>query len=124
MISKIKRKDEPIIVFAKGVHYKLNKLAECGADVIGIDWTMNLGDVRKEIGNKVALQGNLDPAILYAPKEKIKKEAIKILNSYGYGSGHIFNLGHGILPDVSPEAAKFLVDVVKEGSKIYHQKNF
>jgi len=124
VISNIKRKDESVIVFAKGVHYKLNKLAECGADVIGLDWTMNLGDVRKEIGSKVALQGNLDPAILYAPKEKIKEEAIKILKLFGYGSGHIFNLGHGILPDVLPENAKFLVNVVKEESKIYHQKNF
>lgn len=124
VISNIKSTNEPIIVFAKGVHYRLNKLADCGADVIGFDWTMDLGKVRKEIGNKVALQGNLDPAILYAPKEKIKEETIKILKSYGYGSGHIFNLGHGILPDISPENAKFLVDVVKEESKIYHQKNF
>lgn len=124
VISDIKSTNEPIIVFAKGVHFRLNKLADCGADVIGFDWTMDLGEVRKEIGNKVALQGNLDPAILYAPKEKIKEETIKILKSYGYGSGHIFNLGHGILPDISPENAKFLVDVVKEESKIYHQKNF
>ncbi|MEW6702892.1 MAG: uroporphyrinogen decarboxylase family protein, partial [Bacteroidota bacterium] len=117
IISGIKRKDEPVIVFAKGVHYKLNKLANCGADVIGLDWTMELGKVKSEIGNEVALQGNLDPMVLYASKEKIKDEAVKVLKSYGTGNGHIFNLGHGILPDVLPENAKYLVDVVKENSK-------
>ncbi len=121
IISRIKRKDEPVIVFAKGVHNNLKKLANCGADVIGLDWTMELGKVRSQIGSKVALQGNLDPTILYANKEKIKAEAVKVLESYGNGSGHIFNLGHGILPDVLPENAKFLVEVVKEESKIFHR---
>jgi uroporphyrinogen decarboxylase len=117
IISKIKRNDEPVIVFGKGVHHSLDKLAACGADVIGLDWTMNLGDVRKQIGNKVALQGNLDPTVLYGSKEKIKSEAIKVIESYGKDTGHVFNLGHGILPDVLPENAKHLVDVVKEYSK-------
>ncbi len=116
IISKIKRKDEPVIVFAKGVHHNLDKLSSCGADVIGLDWTMNIGDVRKQIGSKVALQGNLDPTVLYGPKEKIKSEAVKVLQSYGSGSGHIFNLGHGILPDVPPENAKYLVDIIKQVS--------
>jgi len=120
IISQIKRKDEPVIVFAKGVHYKLNKLANCGADVIGLDWTMELGKVRSKIGNKVALQGNLDPTVLYGNKEKIRNEAVKVLKSFGKNNGHIFNLGHGILPDVPPENAKFLVDVVKEESKKFH----
>jgi uroporphyrinogen decarboxylase len=120
IISQIKRKDEPVIVFAKGVHYKLNKLANCGADVIGLDWTMELGKVRSKIGNKVALQGNLDPTILYGDQEKIRNEAVKVLKSFGKNNGHIFNLGHGILPDVKPENAKFLVDVVKEESKKFH----
>ncbi|MEK6553462.1 MAG: uroporphyrinogen decarboxylase [Bacteroidota bacterium] len=120
IISQIKRKDEPVIVFAKGVHYKLNKLANCGADVIGLDWTMELGKVRSKIGNKVALQGNLDPTILYGDKEKIRNEAVKVLKSFGKNNGHIFNLGHGILPDVKPENAKFLVDVIKEESKKFH----
>ena len=122
VISQIKRKDEPVIVFAKGVHYKLNKLANCGADVIGLDWTMELGKVRSKIGNKVALQGNLDPTVLYGDNDKIKKEAIKVLKSFGKHNGHIFNLGHGILPDVPPENAKYLVDVVKEESKKFHVK--
>ncbi|MDQ7817590.1 MAG: uroporphyrinogen decarboxylase [Melioribacteraceae bacterium] len=120
IISKIKREDEPVIVFAKGVHYNLSELANSGADVIGLDWTMTLGDVRKSIGDKVALQGNLDPTILYAPKEKIKAEAIRVMKSFGKGTGHVFNLGHGILPDVNPENLKYLVDVVKEESKLFH----
>jgi uroporphyrinogen decarboxylase len=79
-----------------------------------------LGKVRNKIGAKVALQGNLDPAALYSGKEKIKEETIKVLDSFGKGNGHIFNLGHGILPDVDPEKVKYLVKVVKEESKKYH----
>ncbi|MBI1937900.1 MAG: uroporphyrinogen decarboxylase [Ignavibacteriales bacterium] len=123
VISQIRRNDEPVIVFAKGVHYKLEKLAGCGADVIGLDWTMELGKVKEQINGKIALQGNLDPTVLYAGKEKIKSEAVKVLQSFGNGSGHIFNLGHGILPDVDPENAKFLVETVKEESKRFHRKD-
>lgn len=122
IIDALKRKDEPVIVFAKGIHYKLRKLAKCGADVIGLDWTMDLGKARNKIGDKVALQGNLDPSVLYGSKEKIKKEIIKVLESFGEGNGHIFNLGHGILPDVDPGKAKYLVKVVKEESKRYHKQ--
>lgn len=121
IISKISNKDIPVIFFAKGVHYRLEKLADCGADVLGLDWTMEIGKVRESIGHKVALQGNMDPTVLYAPKEKIREEALKVLNSYGNGSGHIFNLGHGILPDISPAHAKHLVDVIKEESGKFHQ---
>jgi uroporphyrinogen decarboxylase len=122
VISKLKRKNEPIIVFAKGVHFNLNALANCGADVLGLDWTMDIGEVRKVVGNKVALQGNLDPTVLYAEKSVIKSEAKRVLESFGNGSGHVFNLGHGILPDVKPENAKALVEIVKEESKFFHQK--
>jgi len=121
VISKIKRKEEPIIVFAKGVHHSLDDLANSGADVISLDWTMNLGEVRNKIGSKVALQGNLDPTVLYANKDKIKEAAVKVLSSFGKGSGHIFNLGHGILPDVDPENAKYLVEVIKNESKFFHE---
>jgi uroporphyrinogen decarboxylase len=120
IISAVKRKGVPVVLFAKGVHYRLNKLAECGADVLGLDWTMNIGDVRKKMGDKVALQGNLDPAVLYGGHEKIKYEAKKILESFGKGSGHIFNLGHGVPPDVRPESLKILVDFVKDESASYH----
>ncbi|MEW6195280.1 MAG: uroporphyrinogen decarboxylase [Bacteroidota bacterium] len=122
VISQIQRNNEPVIVFAKGVHYRLEKLAHCGADVIGLDWNVELGKAKEQIGNKVALQGNLDPTILYAGKEKIKSGALKVLESFGSGSGHIFNLGHGILPDVEPGNAKFLVDTVKEESKRFHHR--
>jgi len=114
IISQIKRKDEPVIFFAKGVHHNLDKMANSGADVIGLDWTMNLGEVRKQIGDRVALQGNMDPTVLYADKEYIREEAKRILNFYGKGSGHIFNLGHGILPDIDPENVKALVQFVKK----------
>jgi uroporphyrinogen decarboxylase len=122
IIDALKRKDEPVIVFAKGIHYKLRKLAKCGADVIGLDWTMDLGKVRNKIGDKAALQGNLDPSVLYGSKEKIKEETIKVLESFGEGNGHIFNLGHGILPDIDPEKVKYLVKVVKEESKKNQKK--
>ena len=120
IVAGIKKIDEPVIVFAKGVHYNIDLLSNIGADVIGLDWTMDLGKVRKQTGGKVALQGNLDPTKLYANEEKIKLEASKVLESFGEGSGHIFNLGHGILPDVPPANAKLLVDFVKEESKKYH----
>ena len=122
VIDKIKRNDEPLIVFSKGVHYKLNELADCGADVVGLDWTMDIGEVRHKIGSKVALQGNMDPTVLYANNDAIKNEVDRILNSFGEGSGHIFNLGHGILPDIEPEKAKAMVKFVKEGSKKFHKK--
>jgi uroporphyrinogen decarboxylase len=121
IISKIKRNNEPVIVFSKGVHYKLDHLVNTGADVIGLDWTMELGEVKKKIGNKAALQGNLDPSVLYAGKDKIREEVKRILASFGEGNGHIFNLGHGIPPDVDPENAKAMVQFVKEESKIYHR---
>lgn len=123
VISKLKRKSEPVIVFAKGVHFNLEGLAGCGADVLGLDWTMDIGEVRRGVGAKVALQGNLDPTILYAEKDNIRKEAGRVLKSYGEGPGHIFNLGHGILPNIDPEKAKALVQFVKEDSIIFHRKD-
>jgi len=120
IISLIIRKNEPVIFFAKGVNYDPVKLASTGANVLGIDWTVEIGKVRNVLQGRTALQGNMDPTILYANKERIKNEVIKILKSYGSGSGHIFNLGHGILPDVDPENAKALVDFVKEESPRFH----
>ena len=116
IISQIKKGKKPIIVFCKGVHFGIEELAICGADVLGLDWTMNLGQVRKMTNDRVALQGNLDPTVLYADHEKIRQEAEKVLKSYGAGPGHIFNLGHGILPDVPPENLKALVNFIKEKS--------
>jgi uroporphyrinogen decarboxylase len=116
IISMIKRTNEPVIFFAKGVHYDLTKIAGSGADVIGLDWTSDISVARTVLEGKTAIQGNMDPTLLYAPKERIKEEVIRILSSYGRGSGHIFNLGHGILPDVDPENAKAMVNFVKEES--------
>jgi uroporphyrinogen decarboxylase len=121
IISQIKRKDEPVIFFAKGVHFGLEKMANSGANVLGLDWTMNLSEVRKAVGDKVALQGNLDPTVLYAKKDYIKKAVNDVLKSFGKGNGHVFNLGHGVLPDIDPENVKALVKYVKEESKKYHE---
>jgi len=121
LISGIKRTDEPIIVFAKGVHYHIKKLAGCGADVLGLDWTMDIGKVFQKVGHKVALQGNLDPTALYMRPENIAREAHKVLAAFGHAPGHVFNLGHGILPDVSPDNLKFLVDYVKAESAAFHR---
>jgi uroporphyrinogen decarboxylase len=117
-------KDEgaPIIVFAKGVHAS-EKLKQLACDVIGLDWTMDLGAARSAIGADKALQGNLDPCVLFAPQEKIRTETERILESYGKGPGHIFNLGHGILPTTPVENAKYLVSCVKELSIKYHRDN-
>lgn len=120
VILKIKRKDEPIIYFPKGVHYRMRTTADCGADVISVDWTIDLAKARDKIGSKVAIQGNLDPTVLYAEPNFIRREARKVLESFGEGNGHIFNLGHGILPDVDPAHAKVLVDFVKEESWNFH----
>jgi uroporphyrinogen decarboxylase len=119
IISRIRREDKPVIVFTKGVHCCIEKLSKCGADVLGLDWTVDIGRVRELTGGTVALQGNLDPTVLYAGHEKIKQEAEKILKSFGYGPGHVFNLGHGILPDIAPENLKTLVNFVKEASPAY-----
>ena len=120
LISEIKRTDEPIIYFPKGVHYLFHELKKCGADVISVDWTLELEKVRRKIGDKVAIQGNLDPTVLYADPSFIKREARKVLESFGKGNGHIFNLGHGILPDIDPENVTVLVSYVKEESGQFH----
>ena len=123
VISKINKQKVPVIVFAKGVHFNLQSLAGCGADVLGLDWTMDIGAVRRAVGDKVALQGNLDPTVLFAEKEVIRSEVKRVLQSFGNGSGHIFNLGHGILPNIDPEKAKALVQFVKEESIVFHRKD-
>ena len=95
--------------------------ADCGADVIGIDWTIDLSQARTRVGDRVALQGNMDPCVLYASPERIRDEVATILDSYGKGSGHVFNLGHGIHPHVDPEHARVFIEAVHELSPPYHQ---
>ena len=95
----------------------LEALADTGAEGVGVDWSVTLEEARRRTGNRVALQGNLDPAVLFASPERIRAEAAAVLQSYGPGPGHVFNLGHGITPDVKPDHLKALVDAVHELSR-------
>ncbi|MEM1244131.1 MAG: uroporphyrinogen decarboxylase [Pseudomonadota bacterium] len=106
----------PSIVFTKGGNLWLEQIAEIGCDAIGVDWTIDLSQARNRIGDKVALQGNLDPAILLAKPEVIRQQVKYILQQFGNYPGHIFNLGHGITPDIPPENVAVLVDAVHEFS--------
>ena len=110
----------PVILFTKGGGGWLDIMAETGCDALGCDWTVNIGDARQRVGDKVALQGNMDPSVLYASPERIQQEVKAILESYGTGSGHVFNLGHGIHQHINPDNVKVLVDSVHEFSKPYH----
>ncbi|MFN0158815.1 MAG: uroporphyrinogen decarboxylase [Bacteroidota bacterium] len=120
IVAKLNRNGAPVIVFSKGANHSLKDIADIGADVVGVDWTVDLADVRKQIGEKVSVQGNLDPAILYASPEKIRSEVCAILKKFGKGTGHVFNLGHGIFPDVPVDHAKAFVRAVQEESPVFH----
>jgi len=111
----------PSIVFTKGGALWLEAQAEIGADALGLDWAVDIGQARKRVGDKVALQGNLDPAILLSTPEAIEKEVASVLKSYGHGHGHVFNLGHGITQWTPPENAAAMLAAVREHSKQYHQ---
>ncbi len=113
----------PVILFTKNGGQWLETMADSGADALGIDWTTDLGDARVRIGHKVALQGNMDPSMLYASAERIRQEVGTILASYGQGSGLVFNLGHGIHQHVDPEKVAVVVNAVHELSRPYHQKS-
>ncbi|MDO4696141.1 MAG: uroporphyrinogen decarboxylase [Neisseria sp.] len=124
IVGGLKRESEgrrvPVIVFTKGGGLWLEKMADTGADALGLDWTCNIGEARKRVGGKVALQGNFDPFALFGTPESIRTEAARILAAYGHGSGHVFNLGHGINQYTNPEHAEVLVEAVHELSKQYH----
>ena len=106
----------PVILFTKGGGQWLELMAESGADALGLDWTVNLGRARQRVGSQVALQGNFDPAALFGTPESVRAEVRRILHSYGEGSGHVFNLGHGISQHTDPENVQALVDAVREYS--------
>lgn len=111
----------PIILFTKGGNCWLEKIAISGCDAIGLDWTIDIGSARRRLNNtKIALQGNMDPAVLFGSPQNIRYEVQNILQSYGNGSGHIFNLGHGISQYTKPENVKIFVDAVREFSPFYH----
>jgi uroporphyrinogen decarboxylase len=118
----------PVIVFTKGGGLWLEQIAACGADVVGLDWTVNLGDARRRVGDRVALQGNLDPAVLFAPPEAVAREGVAVLDSFGRPQrpdgtwdGHIFNLGHGISQHTPPEHVSALVEAVHAHSRRLRQ---
>ena len=118
VLAETKTNGAPFIVFCKDCNHSLEKIAATGCHVVGLDWTIDIGDARKRIST--AMQGNMDPTILYAKPERIREEVRSILRKYGKGPGHIFNLGHGILPDIPVEHAKEFVRAVKEESVQYH----
>ncbi len=108
--------DTPIILFSKGANQSLTALSETGCHGLGVDWTININDAQQLTGGRVALQGNLDPATLYAPDEHINQAVKHVVDTYGNQPGHIFNLGHGMQPDMSPEKVGVLVDAVRQHS--------
>ena len=105
-------RDLPVILFSKGAGQHVAAIADTGCAGVGLDWTTDLADARAAVAGRVALQGNLDPAVMLASPEVIRREARAVMDSYGNHPGHIFNLGHGITPDVDPDNVKVLVDVV------------
>ena len=110
----------PNIVFTKGGSGWLENIAACGCNAVGLDWTVDIGSARARVGARVALQGNLDPAILLSSPETIQREAAAILASYGHGNGHVFNLGHGISQHTPPENVAALIEAVRGFSSAYH----
>lgn len=111
----------PVIVFTKNGGLWLPDIADIGCDCVGLDWTMEIGRARELVGDRVAIQGNMDPSILYASPARIQEEVKRILASFGHGNGHVFNLGHGITPEVNPDHVTAFVDAVHEYSAQYHQ---
>ena len=111
----------PVTIYSKGGAGWLEMMAATGADCVGLDWTIDIDKARARIGDKVALQGNMDPCILYSTPEKIDAEVADILAKFGKGNGHVFNLGHGIHPTIDPANVKAYVDAVHNHSEQYHK---
>ncbi|WIO75015.1 uroporphyrinogen decarboxylase [Porticoccaceae bacterium LTM1] len=125
IVSGLTRESEgrevPVILFTKGGGQWLETMADTGCHALGLDWTTDIGEARRRVGDRVALQGNMDPAVLYSSPDRIRQEVGSILESFGPGCGHVFNLGHGITPGVDPEHAGAFVDAVHELSAKYHK---
>ena len=107
----------PVTLFTKGGGQWLEIMAETGCDALGLDWTQDITEARQRVGDKVALQGNMDPSVLYASPEVVRREAKKVLDGFGKGEGHVFNLGHGIHQHINPDNVTVLVDAVHEYGK-------
>ncbi|MXP67967.1 uroporphyrinogen decarboxylase [Pantoea sp. Aalb] len=112
----------PVTLFTKGGSQWLEKMANTGCDALSLDWTIDIKDARLRVGNKVALQGNMDPSMLYANSDRIEQEVANILKKFGSNNGHIFNLGHGIHNDISPENINDFIEAVHRLSRVYHLK--
>ena len=112
----------PVVVFCKGCNAHLEAIADTGCDGVGVDWTITLNEARARIGDRVALQGNLDPSIMLTNPEIIENQVIETLASFGEGSGHVFNLGHGITPDVDPHHMTVLTNSVDKHSRAWHEE--
>lgn len=110
----------PVMLFTKGGGMWLQDIANTGCDAVGLDWSVDIHLARQQIGNQVALQGNLDPAIMATSPDIIKQEVARILADFGHGNGHVFNLGHGITPNIKPDNVAALVDAVHDISAQYH----
>jgi len=121
IIAGLQRESEgrqiPVVLFTKGAGANLGAMAASGCDALGVDWTTDLADARRLTGDQVALQGNLDPCTLYANPDVIRSETKRVLDSYGDGPGHVFNLGHGISPDMDPGNLAVLIDAVHQMSQ-------
>ncbi|MDP1559319.1 MAG: uroporphyrinogen decarboxylase [Nitrosomonas sp.] len=126
ILSGLKREHEgariPNVIFTKGGGLWLEQIADSGCDAIGLDWTIDIGEARQRVGDQVALQGNLDPNVLFAGPETITAEVEKVLSSFGSGNGHVFNLGHGISQFTPPESVTTLVEAVHTLSRKFHLK--
>ena len=124
VVSSIRREADgrrvPVIVFTKGGGLWLESIAGIGADAVGIDWTVDIAQARRRVGDRVALQGNMDPIVMLTRPDVIRDEVARILDSYGPGAGHVFNLGHGITRFTPPEHMSVLVDAVHELSRARH----
>lgn len=125
VVERLQREAEgrrvPVILFTKGGSQWLERMVASGADALGLDWTIELAEARSRVGDRVALQGNMDPCILYAAPERIRQEVATLLASYGSGPGHVFNLGHGIHPNIDPSHASAMIEAVHELSVRYHR---
>jgi len=124
IVSELSRRpdaaDIPVILFTKGGGAWLEWMADTGCAALGLDWTQDIADARRRVGNRVALQGNLDPSVLFATPPRIREEAARVLEGFGEGEGHVFNLGHGINQHVPPDHVAALVDAVHELSHPMH----
>jgi uroporphyrinogen decarboxylase len=118
--GKLRRLGAPVILFSKDCMHSAEDIAAAGGDVVGVDWRTDLGEVRRRVGGRVALQGNMDPTVLFSSPQRVRSAVEDVLASYGDGPGHIFNLGHGVLPDTPVENVLAFVEAVADASPKYH----